>query len=100
MFIKTLGPKDVAEGCYTMGVAGELVTDSSAGTAIVDDMSGQRVIVTSARRLDREKRGPEVEIINRKGQFAYRTGTHVSLLGGFSYVDGSFIVCGLELIGP
>ena len=43
--IKTLDPTS-QESCYTSGVAGNLVTDPVAGTAIIDDMTGRRKIVT------------------------------------------------------
>jgi len=36
--IKTLAPTS-QESCYTSGVAGNLVTDPVAGTAIIDDMT-------------------------------------------------------------
>lgn len=100
VFIRTLDPNDIQESCYTSGVAGTLVADSTAGTAIVDGITGQRVIVTWPRSWTGRSAGREVEIVNRRGQTVYRTGTHVNLSGGFSYVDGSFIVCGLELIEP
>ena len=97
--IKTLDPNDRDESCYLSGVAGDLVIDSTAGTAIIDDMTGQRVIVTWPQAWTGRSSGSQVEIINRQGQPAYRTGTHVNLSGGFSHADGSFVVCGLELVG-
>ena len=95
--IKTLDPTS-QEGCYVMGVAGDLVTDLTAGTAIIWDMTGHREVVTWPNRWTARSSGSEVEVLNRKGQVAYRTGTHVNLSGGFSNVDNSFVVCGLELI--
>jgi len=86
------------EGCYLSGVAGVLVTDPSAGTAITDDTFGGRVVLTWPNGWTARSSGPEVEVLNLKGQVAYRTGTHVNLMGGFSNVDESFVVCGLELI--
>ncbi len=81
-----------------MGVAGDLVTDPSAGTAIIWDMSGRREVVTWPNRWTARSSGSEVEVLNERGQVAYRTGTRVSLMGGFSPVDDSFVVCSLELI--
>ncbi len=95
--IKTLDPGS-QESCYAMGVAGNLVTDPTAGTAIINDMSGHRQFVTWPDGWTARSSGSEVEVLNRKGQVAYRTGTRVNLMGGFSHVDGSFVVCGLELI--
>jgi hypothetical protein len=95
--IKTLDPTS-QEGCYTMGVAGNLVTDPAAGTAIIWDMSGHREVVTWPNGWTARSAGSEVEVLNRKGQVAYRTGTRVDLMGGFSNVDNSFVVCNLELI--
>ena len=95
--IKTLDPTS-QESCYAMGVAGNLVTDPTAGTAVIDDMSGHRDVVTWPHDWTARSSGSEVEILDRKGRVAYRTGTRVNLMGGFSHVDGSFVVCGLELI--
>jgi hypothetical protein len=94
--IKTLDPTS-QEGCYAMGVAGDLVTDPSAGTAITDDTGG-RVVLTWPNGWTARSSGSEVEVLNRKGQVTYRTGMHVNLMGGFSRVDDSFVVCNLELI--
>jgi uncharacterized membrane protein len=98
--IKTMDATDGREGCYTSGVAGDLVTDPIAGTAIVDDVTGRRIVVTWPHSWTGRASGSEVEIIDRQGTTAYRTGTHVDLSGGFSFVDGSFVVCGLEVIEP
>ena len=84
--LKTLDPTS-QEGCYLMGVAGDLVTDPSAGTAITDDTFGGRVVLTWPNGWTARSSGSEVEILNRKGQVAYRTGTHVNLMGGYSNVD-------------
>ena len=92
--IKTLDPTSKG-GCYTSGVAGNLVTDPAAGTAIIDDMTGSRKIVTWPQNWTARSSGSEVEVINRQGTVAYRTGTHVNLLGGY-WLDGSFLVCNLE----
>jgi hypothetical protein len=96
VIIKTLDPTS-QEGCYLMGVAGDLVTDPTAGTAVIWDMSGRREVVTWPNGWTARSAGSEVEVLNRKGQVAYRTGTRVDLMGGFSNVDNSFVVCGMEL---
>jgi hypothetical protein len=84
--IRTFEPHDGLYDCYTMGVSGSLVTDSTAGTAIIDDMTGGRVIVTWPRGWTGRSSGSEVDIVNRRGHTTYRTGTHVDLSGGFSFV--------------
>lgn len=94
--IKTGGltdnPDDVA--CYTSGISGTLVTDFGAGTAIVDDTNGRRTVVTWPLLWTGRSSGLEIEIVNRSGKVVARTGTHVNLMGGFWYVDDSFLTCG------
>ena len=60
-------------------------------------MFGGRDVVTWPNGWTARSAGSEVEILNRKGQVAYRTGTHVNLMGGYSNVDELFVVCGMEL---
>lgn len=95
--IKTHDPTS-GEGCYLMGVAGDLVTDPTAGTAIIWDLSGRRELITWPNGWTARSSGSEVEVLNTNGEVAYRTGTRVDLMGGFSRVDDSFLVCNLELI--
>jgi hypothetical protein len=97
--LKTIAPNDAEEGCYSSGISGELVTDPTAGAAIIDP-TGHRYLVTWPGSWTGRRSGSEVEIINRLGKVAYMTGTQVNLSGGFSFVDESFIVCGLEPITP
>jgi hypothetical protein len=93
--IKTLD-RTSQERCYLMGVAGDLVTDPTAGTAIID--RGGRTVLTWPNGWTARSSGSEVEVLNRNGQVAYRTGTHVDLMGGFSHDNESFVVCWLELV--
>ena len=84
--------------CYTSGVAGDLVIDPTAGgIAVIDLMSGRGSVVRWPTGWTGRSSGSEVKIINRKGQVAYRTGSHVDLMGGYG-PDGIFQVCGLEPI--
>ncbi len=80
-------------GCYMSGVTGELVADPAAGTAITDGMSGQRVAVTWPVGWTGRQAGSEVEVLNQSGEVEARTGTRVSLMGGY-WTDGSFLTCG------
>jgi hypothetical protein len=85
-------------GCYTSGVSGELVDDPTAGTAIIDSMGGQRALVTWPVGWTGRRTLFGVSVIDKRGNVAYRTGTHVDLMGGYWYVDNSFLACGIELI--
>jgi hypothetical protein len=82
-------------GCYTSGVSGELLDDPGAGTAIIDSMDGRRVLVTwpigwTARRA----LFGGTQVIDERGMVVARTGTRVYLMGGYWYVDNSFLTCG------
>ena len=84
--------------CYTSGVTGDLVIDPTAGgITVINSMSGKGPLVRWPTGWTGRSSGPEVEIINRRGQVAYRTGSHVDLMGGYG-PDGVFEVCGLELL--
>jgi len=81
-------------GCYTSGVSGELLDDPVAGTAIIDSMDGQRVLVTWPIGWTARRSPLGVSVIDGRGQVVARTGTHVNLSGGYWYVDNSFLACG------
>jgi hypothetical protein len=81
-----------AVGCYTSGTIGELVADPVAGTAIIE-RSGRRIAVTWPRGWTGRRSGWEVEVVNASNAVVLRTGTRVSLMGGY-YSDGSFLTCG------
>ncbi len=83
--------------CYTSGIDGDLVTDPVAGTAVTGSFYGGRVTLAWPRGYMGRRTGGEVEVIDRHGNVAYRTGTRVSLLGGFGQ-SGDFEVCGLEML--
>jgi hypothetical protein len=78
--------------CYTSGTGGELVTDPDTGTAIIEG-NGRRVAVTWPLGWTGRSSGAEVEILDSSGKVVARTGTQVSLMGGYWY-DGSFLTCG------
>ena len=80
-------------GCYTSGVSGELVDDPSAGTAIIDGMSGRRTLVTWPIGWTGRNSLFGTSVINSRGEVIARTGTHVNLSGGY-WTDGSFLACG------
>jgi hypothetical protein len=80
-------------GCYTSGVTGDLVADPAAGTAIVDEMGGRLVVVTWPIGWNGRRSGSEVEVLDESGTVEARTGTHVSLMGGY-WTDGTFLTCG------
>lgn len=81
-------------GCYTSGTTGELVTDPTTGTAIIEDRSGRRVVVTWPLGWTGRSSMLGVAVIDRDGNTVARTGTHVNLMGGYWYVDDSFLTCG------
>jgi hypothetical protein len=81
-------------GCYTSGTTGNLVTDPDAGTAIIEDNGERRIAVTWPIGWTGRRSWFGVEVLNKKGEVVTRTGTHVSLMGGYWYVDDSFLTCG------
>jgi hypothetical protein len=80
-------------GCYTSGTSGDLVTDLVSGVAIIE-RTGRRIAVTWPPGWTGRRSGTEVEIVDSHGDVHMRTGTHVYLMGGYWYVDGSFLTCG------
>jgi hypothetical protein len=83
--------------CYTSGVSGELVDDPTAGTAIIDTMNGQRELVTWPAGWSARRTLFGVQVADKQGNVKYRTGTYVDLMGGYWYVDNSFLACGISL---
>jgi hypothetical protein len=81
-----------AVGCYTSGTTGELVADPVAGTAIIE-RSGRRIAVTWPNGWTGRRSGWEVEVVDTSNAVVLRTGTRVSLMGGYTS-DGSFLTCG------
>ncbi len=79
-------------GCYTSGTSGELVTDPSAGTAIIES-DGRRVPVTWPIGWTGRRSLGAMDIVDQGGNVVARTGTHVNLMGGY-WLDGSFLTCG------
>jgi hypothetical protein len=80
-------------GCYTSGMSGDLVTDDVAGVAIIEP-SGRRIAVTWPTGWTGRTSGTEVEILDSNGDVYMRTGTRVYLMGGYWYVNDSFLTCG------
>ena len=79
--------------CYTSGTAGDLVTDPVSGVAIIEQ-GGRRVPVTWPLGWTGRTSGSDVEILDSSGDVHMRTGTHVYLMGGYWYVNDSFLTCG------
>jgi hypothetical protein len=84
-------------GCYMSGVSGELVDDPTAGVSVTNSLGGQQALVTWPIGWTGRRTLFGVSIIDKHGNVAYRTGTHVDMMGGYS-PDGSFLPCSLELI--
>lgn len=80
-------------GCYTSGTGGELVTDPTSGTAIIEG-SGRRVAVTWPVGWTGRMSFFGMQVVDLQGQVVARTGTQVALMGGYWYVDDSFLTCG------
>ena len=80
-------------GCYTSGTSGDLVTDPVSGVAIIEP-GGRRIAVTWPPGWTGRRSGFEVEIVTPAGDVHMRTGTHVQLMGGYWYVNDSFLTCG------
>jgi hypothetical protein len=89
-------------GCYTSADTGELVTDPVSGVALIEESyqsnNGRRVAVTWPPGWTGRRSGSEVEVLTPQGAVYMRTGTRVHLLGGFTWVDGSFLTCGGETL--
>jgi hypothetical protein len=92
---KPVGP---ITGCYTSGDTGELVTDPVSGVALIEESNqgnnGHRIAVTWPPGWTGRQSGSEVEVITPQGDVYMRTGTHVYLMGGVTWVDNSFLTCG------
>jgi hypothetical protein len=84
---------DPRAGCYTSGTSGDLVTDPVSGVAIIE-RGGRRIAVTWPIGWTGRTSGSEVEILTSRGDVHMRTGTHVYLMGGYWYLNDSFLTCG------
>lgn len=82
-------------GCYLMGTTGELLPDASAGTAIVWDLDHKAHPISWPPGFTGRSAGDQVEVLNETGSVAVRTGTRVSLMGGFE--GATFIACGQDI---
>jgi hypothetical protein len=78
--------------CYTSGVSGDLVDDPVAGTAIIDEVSHKRTLVTWPIGFTARRSVFGVSVIDRQGHVVARTGTWVNLSGGY-WLDNSFLAC-------
>jgi len=85
--------------CYTSGTVGDLVVDPAAGVAIVEK-TGARYMVMWPSGYMGQRAGSEIEVLNREGKVIARTGTHVSIDGGYS--QGGWVTCGaqVEVVPP
>lgn len=95
-------PETQYVGCYTSADMGKLVTDPVSGVALIEEKTdgtdGRRVAVTWPPGWTGRQSGSEVEVLDKSGNSVFRTGTKVHLLGGFTWVDGSFLTCGGETL--
>jgi hypothetical protein len=80
--------------CYTSGTVGDLVVDPAAGVAIVEK-TGARYMVMWPSGYMGQRAGSEIEVLNREGKVIARTGTHVSIDGGYS--QGGWVTCGAKV---
>jgi hypothetical protein len=78
-------------GCYMSGMSGAFVTDLGAGTAIVDKSGRRLPIVWPVGTTARWSVG-EVEVVDAGGHVLARTGSHISIDGGFA--DDAWVTCG------
>jgi hypothetical protein len=89
-------------GCYTSADTGMLVTDPVSGVALIEENAdgtyGHRVAVTWPPGWIGRQSGSGVEVLTPRGDVYMRTGTKVHLMGGFTWVDGSFLTCGGETL--
>ncbi len=91
------GPTD----CYLSSLAGELVADDEAGTAVIEEnisMKGHHTLVVwpvgyTARRTLLG----QIEVVSFSGRSVAWTGDHVNIDGGYNR-DGTWDACGLEPI--
>ena len=89
-------------GCYTSSIFGELVTDPTYGTAVIEhDSTGhnpdRRYPVMWLPGDTGRQSGSEVEILDRTGSVIARTGQDWQIAGGFqSGSDGQldWVACG------
>jgi hypothetical protein len=86
-------PTDSVEGCYTSGIDGTLIADAT-GVGIVEKPGAGTVPITWPRGWSAHRSWSGIEIVNARGEAKFRTGDHVSLMGGYWYVDNTFLTCG------
>jgi hypothetical protein len=79
-------------GCYLSAITGSLITDPSAGTAIVDEESGDTYPVSWPPGFTGRQNNSQVEVLNTSGSVVAQTGTRVHLLGG--WYNHNWVACG------
>jgi hypothetical protein len=79
-------------GCYLMGATGQLLPDASAGTAITWDLDHKTHPISWPPGFTGRSSGDQVEVVDEAGSVVARTGTRISLLGGFE--ADTFVACG------
>jgi hypothetical protein len=77
------------DGCFTFAAAGRLIVDPEYGTAIVEELQGGTSTVAWRPGFRARRVGPEVEVLDPRGNVVARTGRRYVIAGG--YVDeGSY----------
>ena len=89
----------VADGmvsCYTSFALGQLVVDRAYGTAIVEN--GRPTPVMWPPGFTARQSGSDVEVLNKQGNVAARTGSRYQIEGGYGGRNpSSFVACGYVL---
>ena len=81
-------------GCYTSGAAGPLTADATYGIVITDH-GHTAPVKWPTGFTGRRSFGGQVEVLDPRGNVVVRTGTNVSLMGGYEGTDPRyFIACG------
>jgi hypothetical protein len=99
-----LHPQD---GCFLSFVVGDLITDPTYGTAIIEVTKGipkdyvHTYPVMWPPGYTGRQAGSEVEVLNRSGRAVARTGSHIKILGGY-YSDNPrvWLACNLGPVAP
>ena len=95
------------DGCFLSFVVGDLVTDPTYGTAIIEITKGipndnvHTYPVMWPPGYTGRQSGSEVEVLNRSSQAVARTGSHIKILGGY-YSDNPrvWLACNLGPVAP
>ena len=80
------------EGCFLANTTGMLVSDATAGTAIVQEDMGKLTAQVLWPTGYTARRNGGVEVLDRAGHVVARTGQRYELLGGYNDAD-QWIAC-------